>query len=81
MDIQKGKLTSDDVKAVEDEAQGDLKGFPYVLETIKEIVIAHRRKGTTEPSSLCWGGELEVAMKVAFRSPRLLFFSSYSRTF
>ena len=56
MDIQKGKLTSDDVKAVEDEAQGDLKGFPYVLETIKEIVIAHRRKGTTEPSSLCWGG-------------------------
>ena len=68
MDIQKGKLTSDDVKAVEAEAQGDLKGFPYVLKTIKEIVIA------TEPNSLGWGGELEVAMKAAFRSPRLLFF-------
>jgi hypothetical protein len=57
-DIQKRKLSSDEIKAVEKGAQGDLKRLRRFLDTIKEIVIAHGRKGRL--SLVCVGGELKV---------------------
>ena len=57
-EIQKRKLSSDEIKAVEKKAQGDLKKLRNVLDTIKGIVIAHGRSGRL--SLVCVGGELKV---------------------
>jgi hypothetical protein len=65
-DIQKRRLSSDEVKAVEKEAQGDLKKLRNVLDTIKEIVIAHGRKGRL--SLVCVGGELKVYKRTSNES-------------
>ena len=65
-EIQKRKLSSDEIKAVEKEAQGDLKRLRNVLDTIKEIVIAHGSKGRL--SLVCVGGELKVYKRTSDES-------------
>lgn len=65
-EIQKRKLSSDEIKAVEKEAQGDFKKLRNVLDTIKEIVIAHGRKGRL--SLVCVGGELRVYKRISDES-------------
>ena len=65
-EIQKRKLSSDEIKAVEKEAQGDLKKFRNVLDTIKRIVIAHGRKGRL--SLVCVGGELKIYKRTSDES-------------
>lgn len=57
-EIQKRKLVSDELKAVEKEAQSDLKKLRKVLDMIKEIVIAHGREGRL--SLVCVGGDLKI---------------------
>lgn len=65
-EIQKRKLSSDEIKAVEKEAQGDLKKLRNVLDTIKGIVIAHGREGRL--SLVCVGGELKVYKRTSDES-------------
>lgn len=66
MEIQKRKLSSDEVKAVEKEAQGDLKKLRNVLDTIKEMVIAHGRRGRL--SLVCVEGELKIYKRTSDES-------------
>jgi hypothetical protein len=65
-EIQKRKLSSDEIKAVEKDAQGDFKRLRNVLDTIKEIVIAHGKKGRL--SLVCVGGELRVYKRTSDES-------------
>ena len=65
-EIQKRKLSSDEVKAVEKEAQGDLKRLRNFLDTIKRIVIAHGRRGRL--SLVCVGGELNLYKRTSDES-------------
>ena len=65
-EIQKRKLTCDELKAVEKEAQGDLKRLRKVLDRIKEIVIVHGRNGRL--SLVCVGGELKVYSRTSDES-------------
>ena len=65
-EIQKRKLSSDEIKAVEKEAQGNLKRLRNVLDTIKEIVIAHGKKGRL--SLVCVGGELKIFKRTSDES-------------
>lgn len=65
-DIQKRKLSSGELKAVEKEAQGDFKRLRNVLDTIKGVVIAHGRSGRL--SLVCVGGELKVYKRTSDES-------------
>ncbi|KAF8817087.1 hypothetical protein BYT27DRAFT_7126830 [Phlegmacium glaucopus] len=65
-EIQKRKLSSDDLKAVEKEAQGDLKKLRKFLDIIKKIVIAHGKKGRL--SLVCVGGELKIYKRTSDES-------------
>ena len=65
-EIQKRKLSSDEIKAVEKEAQGDLKKLRNVLDTIKGIVIAHGRGGRL--SLVCVRGELKIYKRTSDES-------------
>ena len=65
-EIQKRKLSSNELKAVEKEAQGDLKRLRKVLDTIKEIVISHGRNGRL--SLVCVEGELKVYKRTSDES-------------
>jgi hypothetical protein len=64
--IEKRKLSSDELKAVEKKAQGDIKKLRSVLDTIKEIVIAHGRNGRL--SLVCVGGELKIYKRTSDES-------------
>ena len=57
-DVQKRKLSSDELQAVEEKAQVDLKKVRKALELIQEIVIKHGRKGRI--SLVCVRGALSV---------------------
>jgi len=65
-EIQKRKLSSDELKAVGKEIQGDLKKLRKFLDVIKEIVIAHGKKGRL--SLVCVGGELKVYKRTSDES-------------
>lgn len=65
-EIQKRKMSSDEIKAVEKQAQGDFKRLRNILDTIKGIVIAHGRKGRL--SLVCVGGELKVYKRTSDES-------------
>ena len=65
-EIQKRKLSSDELKSVEKETQGDLKKLRNVLDIIKEIVIAHGRQGRL--SLVCVGGKLKVYRRTSDES-------------
>ena len=65
-EIQKRKLSSDEIKGVEKDAQGDFKKLRNVLDTIKEFVIAHGRKGRL--SLVCAGGEIKVYKRTSDES-------------
>lgn len=65
-EIQKRKVSSDEIKAIEKEAQGDLKKLRNVLDTIKAIVIAHGRGGRL--SLVCIGGDLKVYKRTSDES-------------
>jgi len=65
-EIQKRKLSSDELKAVEKEAQGDLKKLRKFLDVIKEMVMAHGKKGRL--SLVCVGGELRVYKRTSDES-------------
>lgn len=65
-EIQKRKLSSDELKAVEKEAQSDLKRLRKVLDVIKEIVIAHGKKGRL--SLVCVEGEMKIYKRISDES-------------
>jgi len=65
-EIQKRKLSSDELKAVEKEAQSDLKRLRKVLDVIKEIVIVHGKKGRL--SLVCVEGEMKIYKRISDES-------------
>jgi len=58
VDIQKRKLQSEQLQAVEENAQGDLKKVRKALDIIKAIVIDHGADGRL--SLVCVDGEMKV---------------------
>ncbi|PPQ72852.1 hypothetical protein CVT24_001180 [Panaeolus cyanescens] len=57
-EVQKRKLISDELQAVEQEAQKDLKKVHATLKLIKELVVAHGKTGRL--TLVCRNGELSV---------------------
>lgn len=66
VDIQKRKLTSDELQAVEDDAQVELKKVRKVLDLIRETVIEHGSEGRI--SLVCVDGELKVYKRTSDES-------------
>lgn len=57
-DVQKRKLSSDELQAIEEKAQVDLKRVRKTLELIQDIVVKHGKKGRI--SLVCVNGVLSV---------------------
>lgn len=66
VEIRKNKLSSDEMLAVEREAQDDLKKVRVVLDVIKQIVVKRGKKGRL--SLVCRDGELKVYSRVSEES-------------